>query len=119
MAEFAPHRTYFPRNILCLFMWSPFSIRAQTTLSGTVRDLATRKPLGSANVMLQDTARRLMYGYAITNADGGYTLTGPVKAEMLLGAGYRPWMWNIGLTLRNALIYKVPVINIDFIPVLT
>lgn len=56
--------------LLLLFLLLPPGARSQrrksVTIAGTVRDAATSRPVGSVNVMLQDTARRLMYGYAIT-----------------------------------------------------
>lgn len=56
----------------------------QSTFTGTVRDAATNAPVGSVNVMLQNPARRVMYGYAITKDDGTYTLTYNGKADTLL-----------------------------------
>ena len=52
------------------------SLRAQEriAITGTLRDAATSRPVESANVMLQDTARRAMYDYAITGDDGVYRL---------------------------------------------
>lgn len=60
------------------------SAHAQTTITGTVTNAATHKPVGSANVMLQNTARKAMYGYAITRDDGAYTLTYTGKADTLV-----------------------------------
>lgn len=56
----------------------------QSTFTGTVRDAANNAPVGSVNVMLQNPARRVMYGYAITKDDGTYTLTYNGKADTLL-----------------------------------
>lgn len=66
-------------------MLSAASVSAQqSTFTGTVRDAANNAPVGSVNVMLQNPARRVMYGYAITKDDGTYTLTYNGKADTLL-----------------------------------
>lgn len=59
-------------------------VLSQTIISGTIRDAATHKPVGSVNVMLQNPERRVMYGYAITRDDGAYTITYNGKADTLL-----------------------------------
>ena len=64
--------------ILCalLLLGTAENLRAQERIiiSGTLRDAATSRPVESANVLLQDTARRAVYNYAITGDDGVYRL---------------------------------------------
>lgn len=43
-------------------------------ISGTIRNAMTSRPVGSVNVMLQDTRFRQLYGYMITNDDGVFRL---------------------------------------------
>ena len=75
---------------LLLFLLLPLGARSQSresvTIAGTVRDASTSRPVGSVNVMLQDTARRLMYGYAITGDDGAYRLEYRGEADSLVVA---------------------------------
>lgn len=72
--------------ILILFIMSLgiSVVHAQVTVTGTIWDKGRTKALGSVNVMLQNPARRVMYGYAITKDDGTYTLTYNGKADTLL-----------------------------------
>lgn len=62
--------------VALLLLGTAENLRAQERIiiSGTLRDAATSRPVESANVMLQDTARRAMYDYAITGDDGVYRL---------------------------------------------
>lgn len=60
------------------------ALHAQVRVTGTIWDEGSGKPVGSVNVMLQNTARRVMYGYAITKEDGAYALTYDGKADSLL-----------------------------------
>lgn len=64
--------------ILCalLLLGTAASLRAQERIiiTGTLRYAATSHPVESANVLLQDTARRAVYNYAITGDDGVYRL---------------------------------------------
>mgnify|MGYP000756129924 FL=1 len=75
---------------LLLFLLLSLGARSQSwesvTIAGTVRDASTSRPVGSVNVMLQDTARRLMYGYAITGDDGAYRLEYRGEADSLVVA---------------------------------
>ena len=69
--------------LLWMLMWLT-SLTAQPlhpTLSGTVRDAATGQPVESAMVMLQNRDGRTMYGYAITQADGCYSISFNSKAD--------------------------------------
>lgn len=59
-------------------------VLAQTSVSGTVRDRATGRAVESVNVMLQDTSRRAMYGYVITDKEGAYRLEYAGRADTLL-----------------------------------
>lgn len=72
--------------ILILFIMSLgiSVVHAQITVTGTIWDKGRTKALSSVNVMLQNPARRVMYGYAITKDDGTYTLTYNGKADTLL-----------------------------------
>lgn len=72
--------------ILILFIMSLgiSVVHAQVTVTGTIWDKGRTKALGSVNIMLQNPARRVMYGYAITKDDGTYTLTYNGKADTLL-----------------------------------
>ena len=76
--------------LLLLFLLLPPGARSQSrdavTIAGTVRDASTSRPVGSVNVMLQDTSRRLMYGYAITGDDGAYRLEYRGEADTLVVA---------------------------------
>lgn len=73
------------RLLLCvLFSVSCATASAQTVISGMVRDVKTGHGVGSVNVMLQNTDRRAMYGYAITKDDGTYSLQYAGKADTLL-----------------------------------
>ena len=65
---------------------SCFVASAQTIISGTVRDARTHKGVGSVNVMLQDTVRRTMFGYAITDDSGAYSVEFRGKADTLVVA---------------------------------
>ncbi len=53
-------------------------------VSGIVRDAKTNQPVAGVNVMLQNPARRVMYGYSITKDDGAYSVTTNAKADTLL-----------------------------------
>ena len=76
--------------LLLLFLLLPSGARSQSrdavTITGTVRDASTSRPVGSVNVMLQDTSRRLMYGYVITGDDGAYRLEYRGEADTLVVA---------------------------------
>ncbi|MEG1886243.1 MAG: TonB-dependent receptor [Alistipes sp.] len=71
-------------SILSVLLFVATTASAQTTISGTVCDAKSRKAVGSVNVMLQNTARRAMYGYAITKDDGTYSVTFNGKADTLV-----------------------------------
>lgn len=62
--------------VALLLLGTAENLRAQERIiiSGTLRDAATSRPVESANVLLQDTARRAVYNYAITGDDGVYRL---------------------------------------------
>lgn len=79
------------RLLLCvLFSVSCATASAQTVISGIVRNAKTNRSVGSVNVMLQNTARRAMYGYAITKDDGTYSLqyTGKVDTLLVVVTGF-------------------------------
>lgn len=72
--------------LLCIMLLRAAALAAQpgVTISGTIRDVKSGQPVGSANVMLQNPSRRAMYGYVITRDDGAYTLTYSGKADTLV-----------------------------------
>ncbi len=65
-----------PILFVLLLLGTAENLRAQEriAITGTLRDAATSRPVESANVLLQDTARRAVYNYAITGDDGVYRL---------------------------------------------
>lgn len=70
--------------ILVMLLSGSFTASAQATISGTVRDAKTRRGVASVNVMLQNTARRAIYGYTITKNDGSYSLQYAGKADTIV-----------------------------------
>lgn len=62
--------------VALLLLGTAENLRAQERIiiTGTLRDAATSRPVESANVLLQDTARRAVYNYAITGDNGVYRL---------------------------------------------
>ena len=94
---------------LLLFLLLSLGARSQSwesvTIAGTVRDASTSRPVGSVNVMLQDTARRLMYGYAITGDDGAYRLEYRGEADSLVvavtGFNIRPQARRVDLAVET------------------
>ena len=59
---------------------------AQITVSGTVRSTGSGRAVESVNVMLLDTGRRIMYGYAITSDKGAYSISCSAKVDSLVVA---------------------------------
>ncbi|MDR2126762.1 MAG: carboxypeptidase-like regulatory domain-containing protein [Prevotellaceae bacterium] len=57
---------------------------AQITISGTVRDTLTHKPVADVNVIIQNKNATAIYGYAITDDGGKYSITCNIKADSLL-----------------------------------
>ena len=60
-----------------------FAFSQSVNISGKIYDAATGKPVESAMVMLQNRDGRTMYGYAITQADGCYSIGFNSKADTL------------------------------------
>ncbi|MCK5147196.1 carboxypeptidase-like regulatory domain-containing protein [bacterium] len=57
------------RTIILIFILSSNFIMAQTTISGTIKDMETSTPLGYTNIQVKDS-----YQGTITNKDGLFTL---------------------------------------------
>lgn len=74
----------FVSILVAVFCILTVTAQETVTVTGTIRNAKTHKPVGSVNVMLQNPERRAMYGYAITKEDGAYTLTYNGKADTLL-----------------------------------
>ncbi len=70
--------------LLLIFGTVPLAAQQPIIISGCVCGAGTNKPVGSVNVMLQDTARRTMFGYAITKEDGNYSIEYRGKADTLV-----------------------------------
>ena len=60
-----------------------FAFSQSVNISGKIYDAATGQPVESAMVMLQNRDGRTMYGYAITQADGCYSIGFNSKADTL------------------------------------
>ena len=58
-----------------------FAFSQSVNISGKIYDAATGKPVESAMVMLQNRDGRTMYGDAITQADGCYSISFNSKAD--------------------------------------
>lgn len=62
--------------ITILFLIHFLTVRAQDAIviSGTVRDVKTHEALEAVNVMLQNPEGKITYGYALTDAQGCYSI---------------------------------------------
>ncbi len=58
--------------------------QAQITVSGTVTTAGDRRPAADVNIMLQTLDGRSMYGYAISRADGSYSIDCSPKNDSIL-----------------------------------
>ncbi|MDR1199882.1 MAG: carboxypeptidase-like regulatory domain-containing protein [Prevotellaceae bacterium] len=70
-------------QLILLFLFVSICANAQITISGIVRDTITRKPLADVNVILQNKNTTAIYGYAITDEEGKYSITCTTGADSL------------------------------------
>lgn len=69
--------------ILSLSFFLTAKAQESITVSGVVRDSNTHQTLEAVNVMLQSLDGKLMYGFALTDAKGEYSIQYKGKAEEL------------------------------------
>lgn len=70
-------------SLAAVFVLLHMASYAQITVSGAVTT-ADRRPVADANVMLQTPDGSGMYGYAISGADGGYSIACTPKSDSIL-----------------------------------
>ena len=98
-------KPYYMLPAICILLWLPASLRAQTELSGNVTIIKTGTPMPNASVYIQD----LKIG-AVTDANGYYDLknlplgTYVIEAHM---AGYKP-------KLKTITVHKQENVVTDF-----
>jgi hypothetical protein len=66
------------------FLLICFYANAQITIVGVVRDTITHKPMADVNVILQNKNTTAIYGYAITDDEGKYSITCTTSADSLM-----------------------------------
>jgi hypothetical protein len=93
------------------FLLICFYADAQITIVGVVRDTITHKPLADVNVILQNTNTTAIYGYAITDENGKYSITCRTGADSLMilltGLNVRETQLFISAKSQNVDIYVV------------
>ncbi|MDR2408053.1 MAG: carboxypeptidase-like regulatory domain-containing protein [Bacteroidales bacterium] len=70
--------------LILYFLLICFYANAQITITGVVRDTITHKPLADVNVILQNKNTTAIYGYAITDDEGKYSITCTTSADSLM-----------------------------------
>ena len=109
-----------------LFSLCILTAKAQEAIviSGIVRDAKTHDALDAVNIMLQSADGKLMYGFALTNEQGNYSIkynnlqlkstsSGIWNESAQAGLGYKPAIWDaeatamhFGRKFQNLSLYK-------------
>jgi hypothetical protein len=98
-------------QLILSFLFVSICANAQITINGVVRDTVTHKPIADANVILQGKNAITIYGYAITDEEGKYSITCTTGADSLLilitGLNVRETRLIISVKSQNVDIYVV------------
>lgn len=73
---------YLPLTLVLLFCGMA-TAQQRVRITGTVRDVQTKKPVEGVNVILQDVSRRIIYGYGMTQGDGSFSVSCQAEADSL------------------------------------
>lgn len=76
----------FKLYIAILLLQCYIVVKAQdaTIISGKIYDIETNQPLEGVNVMVQNSTKKNIYGYALTNINGYYSIKYQNKADSIL-----------------------------------
>lgn len=76
----------FKLYIVILLLQCYIVAKAQdaTIISGKIYDIETNQPLEGVNVMVQNSTKKNIYGYALTNINGYYSIQYQNKADSIL-----------------------------------
>ncbi|MDR2651897.1 MAG: carboxypeptidase-like regulatory domain-containing protein [Prevotellaceae bacterium] len=98
-------------QLILSFLFVSICVNAQITINGVVRDTVTRKPLADVNVILQNKNTTAIYGYAITDEEGKYSITCTTRADslqiLITGLNVRETRLIISAKSQNVDIYVI------------